>query len=121
MNQTGSRTVTPPAPAPAAPLSATRPSAAPGTPQTTGFDVHQHLWPSSLIEALRARNRPPMLRDWTLHLTASRAKALVEALHEVVESWPEDDDDPDAAPFKVNVNAFLRPGTVVPPETGDLS
>jgi hypothetical protein len=34
----------------------------------TPVDVHQHLWPADLIEALRARNRPPMLRDWTLHL-----------------------------------------------------
>ena len=83
MNQTGSRTVTPPAPAPAAPLSATRPSAAPGTPQTTGFDVHQHLWPSSLIEALRARNRPPMLRDWTLHLTGEPPYQVKPGDHDV--------------------------------------
>jgi hypothetical protein len=34
----------------------------------TKIDVHQHLWPHALIEALRARSRPPMLRGWTLHL-----------------------------------------------------
>jgi amidohydrolase family protein len=34
----------------------------------TPVDVHQHLWPPGLIEALRARDRPPMLRDWTLYL-----------------------------------------------------
>ncbi len=34
----------------------------------TRIDVHQHLWPDALIEALRARSRPPMLRGWTLHL-----------------------------------------------------
>lgn len=32
-------------------------------------DVHQHLWPASLIEALRARAAPPRLRGWTLELT----------------------------------------------------
>ncbi len=32
-------------------------------------DVHQHLWPESLIEALRTRRSPPRLRGWTLELT----------------------------------------------------
>ena len=31
-------------------------------------DVHQHLWPPSLIDALRARARPPRLRGWVLEL-----------------------------------------------------
>jgi hypothetical protein len=31
-------------------------------------DVHQHLWPPRLIEALRARRDPPRLRGWTLEL-----------------------------------------------------
>ena len=35
---------------------------------TAAVDVHQHLWPPTLVEALRRRTRPPMLRDWTLHL-----------------------------------------------------
>ncbi|MFV0459584.1 MAG: amidohydrolase family protein [Actinomycetales bacterium] len=30
-------------------------------------DVHQHLWPEALIDALRRRNRPPRLDGWTLH------------------------------------------------------
>lgn len=34
----------------------------------TGVDVHQHLWGVALVEALRARNAPPFLRGWTLHL-----------------------------------------------------
>ena len=55
------------------------------------------------------------LSDWKLRLTPARAKALVEALHAWSRTWPEDADDAeDAAPFMVNVNAFLRPGTVVP-------
>lgn len=32
------------------------------------IDVHQHLWPAALLDALRRRSEPPMLRDWTLHL-----------------------------------------------------
>lgn len=32
------------------------------------FDVHQHLWPSELIDALAARREPPYLRDSTLVL-----------------------------------------------------
>lgn len=34
------------------------------------IDVHQHLWPPALLEALRARTAPPMLRGWTLHTAA---------------------------------------------------
>ncbi len=30
-------------------------------------DIHQHLWPERLLEALRARCEPPFLRGWTLH------------------------------------------------------
>src|SRR5205823_2199474 len=32
-------------------------------------DVHQHLWPPGLVEALRGRDAPPRLRGWTLELT----------------------------------------------------
>ena len=32
------------------------------------IDVHQHVWPESLIDALRARRSPPRLRGWTLEL-----------------------------------------------------
>jgi 6-methylsalicylate decarboxylase len=31
-------------------------------------DIHQHLWPESLVDALRARTEPPRLRGWTLEL-----------------------------------------------------
>jgi 6-methylsalicylate decarboxylase len=33
----------------------------------SAIDVHQHLWPDELVDRLRARTRPPFLRDWTLH------------------------------------------------------
>jgi predicted TIM-barrel fold metal-dependent hydrolase len=32
------------------------------------YDVHQHLWPRSLVEALAERTSPPLLRDHTLVL-----------------------------------------------------
>jgi 6-methylsalicylate decarboxylase len=32
------------------------------------IDVHQHLWPEGLIDALRARRSPPRMRGWTLEL-----------------------------------------------------
>ena len=32
------------------------------------IDVHQHLWPPELIDALRARRHPPRLDGWTLLL-----------------------------------------------------
>jgi hypothetical protein len=32
------------------------------------IDVHQHLWPPALIEALRRRTQTPRLRGWTLEL-----------------------------------------------------
>jgi 6-methylsalicylate decarboxylase len=36
--------------------------------QTPIVDVHQHVWPEPLIEALRARRTPPRMRGWTLEL-----------------------------------------------------
>ncbi|MBV8954541.1 MAG: amidohydrolase family protein [Solirubrobacterales bacterium] len=36
-------------------------------------DVHQHLWPPGLVEALRGRDAPPRLRGWTLELPGQRA------------------------------------------------
>ena len=54
------------------------------------------------------------MSDWNIRLTAARAKALVEAVHELIEGFGEDaDDDEDAATYRINVNAFVRPGTVV--------
>lgn len=30
------------------------------------YDLHRHFWPDALVEALRARTEPPLLRDGTL-------------------------------------------------------
>ena len=46
-----------------------RPSRAAGPGRSAArIDVHQHLWPEELIEALRARTTAPRLDRWTLHL-----------------------------------------------------
>jgi Amidohydrolase len=45
-------------------------------------DVHQHLWPAALVEALRARGTPPMLRDWTLFAAAEPPYEVVPADHD---------------------------------------
>lgn len=42
------------------------------------IDVHQHLWPPALLDALRRRSRPPRLDGWTLH-TAGEPPYLVQA------------------------------------------
>jgi 6-methylsalicylate decarboxylase len=32
------------------------------------IDIHQHLWPPELVDALRKRTHPPRLQGWTLEL-----------------------------------------------------
>ena len=32
------------------------------------YDLHRHLWPESLLDALRERTEAPRLDDWTLCL-----------------------------------------------------
>ena len=54
--------------------------------------------------------------DWSLRLTAERALSLVEEIHRLVDEYAEDEDDPGAAPFVLNLNAFVRPGILEPQE-----
>jgi hypothetical protein len=49
----------------------------------SGVDVHQHLWPVELIEALRARRTPPRLRGWTLELAGEPEYVVDPADHDV--------------------------------------
>jgi DNA-binding transcriptional ArsR family regulator len=49
------------------------------------------------------------LSDWEVRLTPARAEALVEALVSAIEETDDSDAD-DAAPFVVNLNAYVRPG-----------
>ncbi len=49
------------------------------------------------------------LSDWEVRLTPDRAEALVSELTRLVEEAA-DSDEEGAAPFSVNINAFVRPG-----------
>jgi 6-methylsalicylate decarboxylase len=46
-------------------------------------DVHQHLWPRELIDALRARRSPPRLHGWTLELAGEPDYTIDPAAHDV--------------------------------------
>ncbi len=48
-------------------------------------DIHQHLWPESLIEALRARTESPRLRGWTLELAGEGDYDLDPRWHDAEE------------------------------------
>lgn len=53
------------------------------------------------------------LSDWSLVLTAARARELVRTLEELVTSWEEDPEETDGAEqFTVALHAFPRPGRV---------
>lgn len=53
----------------------------PARPGPPAVDVHQHLWPLGLIEALRERRRPPRLRGWTLELAGEPDCEIDPAAH----------------------------------------
>jgi hypothetical protein len=45
-------------------------------------DLHQHLWPTPFLEALRARRSGPRLDGWELHLPGERVHAVDPADHD---------------------------------------
>lgn len=49
---------------------------------TPVIDVHQHLWPPALVEALRARATPPRLSGWTLDLPGEPPYDVEPAHHD---------------------------------------
>jgi 6-methylsalicylate decarboxylase len=51
--------------------------------ETAVVDVHQHVWPSALIEALRARRTAPRLSGWTLQLPGEPDYLVSPAVHDV--------------------------------------
>ena len=51
--------------------------------ETAAVDVHQHVWPAALIEALRARRTAPRLRGWTLELAGEPDYPVAPAAHDV--------------------------------------
>jgi 6-methylsalicylate decarboxylase len=46
-------------------------------------DLHQHLWPTPLLDALRRRSAPPRLRDWTLELVGEPDYEVEPGSHDV--------------------------------------
>lgn len=47
------------------------------------LDVHQHLWPTALVEELRRRTTPPRLDGWTLYLDGEPPYQVEPAHHEL--------------------------------------
>lgn len=57
------------------------------------IDVHQHLWPAALIEALRGRTRPPRLVGWRLEFDGEASYDVDPAAHDVPKRIAQDSDD----------------------------
>jgi len=57
--------------------------------------------------------RAETMSDWNIRLTPAHAAALKDRLMAVLADVEEDDDE-DAAPYAVNINAFRRPGSIGP-------
>jgi hypothetical protein len=57
------------------------------------IDVHQHLWPPALIEALRMRTRPPRLVGWRLELDGEAPYEVDPAAHDVPKRVARENDD----------------------------
>lgn len=57
--------------------------ATPGWAPTAAVDVHQHLWPAELIDALRRRRAAPLLDGWTLRLDGEPDFAVNPVDHDV--------------------------------------
>lgn len=68
----------PPASEPSRGAAPTRPSG------PVSVDLHQHLWPEPLVEALRRRRTGPRLDGWTLHLDGEPPYAVNPADHDPV-------------------------------------
>ncbi len=82
-------------------------------------DIHQHLWPESLIDALRARSTPPRLRGWTLELAGEGEYAVDPGTHDA-------DDRAELARSDgldlalVSLSSPLGIESLAPAEAGDL-
>ena len=73
-----------PAPTTVRPLVSARPV------ESAAIDIHQHLWPDELIEALRARREAPRLDGWTLVLAGEPPYEVRPADHDPVERRAQD-------------------------------
>lgn len=82
-------------------------------------DVHQHLWPSALIAALRERREPPRLRGWTLQLAGEPDYSVDPVHHDVdVRAAQAFGDGLDLA--LVSLSSPLGIETLRPGEAGEL-
>jgi predicted TIM-barrel fold metal-dependent hydrolase len=54
----------------------------PAAPGGLATDVHQHVWPDALLDALRRRSAPPRLRGWTLELAGEPAYEVHPSDHD---------------------------------------
>lgn len=103
----------------------TRTDLAPTTPEDHDtYEAYLHavavVYHERMLRSLEERQLLPApwreigdMSDWTLRLTPQRAEALVDAVHAMIDEYAEDD-DPAAAPFVLNFNAFVRPGAIEP-------
>src|SRR4051812_2438028 len=57
------------------------------------IDLHQHLWPTPFIAALRQRSAPPLLHGWTLELDGEPAFAVDPRAHDSTRRAADADDD----------------------------
>jgi hypothetical protein len=61
--------------------------------QPACVDVHQHLWPTGLVDALRARTEPPYLDEWCLVLDAEPPLDVDPSDHDAVKRAARNADD----------------------------
>jgi hypothetical protein len=54
-------------------------------PPASKIDVHQHLWPAELVDALQRRSRPPRLRGWTLQLAGEGDHDTLQRTHDAAD------------------------------------
>jgi hypothetical protein len=86
---------------------------------TASVDVHQHVWPPSLIAALRARRAPPCLRGWRLVLPAGAEHAVDPRDHDPgLRSWQADADGIDLA--LVSLSSALGIELLAPAQAAEL-
>ncbi|MEP7090352.1 MAG: amidohydrolase, partial [Nocardioidaceae bacterium] len=85
----------------------------------SAVDLHQHLWPASLVDRLRARTRAPYLRGWTLH-TLGEAPYEVEPEHHDVAARIAQDQTDGVALACVSLSAPLGIESLARPEAATL-
>jgi hypothetical protein len=82
-------------------------------------DVHQHVLPPALIEALRRRTVPPCLRDWRLTLAGEPDYDIVPADHDVARRQRQARDDGLEVAI-VSLSSALGIEQLAPHEAGPL-